>query len=244
MMCKDSNRNETFATPTHPLCLQQGIQRPQIGVREDLEVGAHVFGLPVPPGKLLKLGDHLLREATLHFAGRASRHHGVGGDVAGHDGTAADAGSVADGDTGHDQRLVADPHIVSDHDIPLVVPSGLDRKLVLEELGEDGERKVREGGGLVVSPIEEETCPRSDGAVPPDSQPVMVHVRVVVEDVLALEGACVLEVVVVGEVPHFDEGRSDDILQEHRQLIPRARKGDAWIKGFHGISFVAVIANF
>ena len=80
----------------------------------------------IPPAEGFQFLDGLLVKAPADRFGRNAAHDSVGLHVFGDDGPRADDRSVADMYAGQDHRLVPDPDVAADHDIPFIVPCGGD----------------------------------------------------------------------------------------------------------------------
>ena len=98
---------------------------------------------------------------------------GVGRDVLCDHRPGGDNGPVPDGNAGQDHRLVADPDVVSNHDIAPVVPGLGDAGHIQPPLlKEDGEDVGGQGAQGVVGAVEQELCAAGDGTELADYQPL------------------------------------------------------------------------
>ena len=181
---------------------------------DSVQVGGDLFSGPVPPPQGQEPVDLRLGEASADGFGGHAPYDGVGRHVSCDHRPRANDGAVADGDTGQDHRLIADPHVAAYDDIALVVPRLRDAVCVQPPLlEEDGEDVGGQGALRVVGAVEQELGPAGDGAEFADDKPLMVD-GVVVEHIIALKIPGVVDkVVVYGVVPHGDGGVGHHVLQ-------------------------------
>lgn len=80
------------------------------------------LGIPVPPAQRLQPGDGVRVEAGADGSGRHAADDRIRRHILRHDGARCDNGAVANGHTGEDDGLIADPDIVADDNIAVIVP--------------------------------------------------------------------------------------------------------------------------
>lgn len=177
----------------------QGIE---VGRHDRRQVPADLLHRPVPPGDGQQALHHRVGEALLQRLGRVATDHGVGRHVAGHHRARGDDGTVADLHPRHDQRLVADPHVVADQGVALVGELRQVGHVVFPATAEDLEGVGGEAGELVVGAVHDELHPARDGAEAPDHQAVTDEGEEV--EHVALEVLRILRVVVVGVFADLD----------------------------------------
>lgn len=184
---------------------------------------------PVPPRRRAQQPDVAGVEADPDRAGGIAADDGVGGHVGGDHGSRADDRSVADRDAGHDDAVVAEPHVVPDD---RVASSRHLRHQVDRAPGpgpaEHRERVRGHAHGGVFGARHEKPRAGRQGAEPTDDQ---AFGAVVVQHVPFGELLGVFGVVVVGELTDTDPLVGDQRFEEDdARVLPqrmwRGRVGD------------------
>lgn len=190
------------------------------------QVGADLLHGPVPPAQLQQPLDGRRIETLADLPGGDAADDGVGRHILRDDRTRRDHSPVADLHARHDDRLVADPDVVADDDVALVVPGRGDILPVESPLFEkEREGVVRQRSQRMVGAVEQEFRPTGDRTEFADHQPVAVD-GVVVEDVVAFElHGVVHEIVVDRVVADLDHRVRDDRIQVDRLAVVRAGVG-------------------
>lgn len=111
------------------------------------DAAGYFFFRPVPPFEIQQSGDGSFRKSFPKGTGGNAAHNGIGRDILCHHRPGADDCAVSNGHTGQDKGFISDPYIVSDDDVPLVVPGGGDLLFIQPPfLKKDGEGIGGKGG--------------------------------------------------------------------------------------------------
>ena len=162
-------------------------QRPNVAAHKAWQSGLNLLRRPVPPADAPQRLDRFRRESPLDRLGGNAADDGIRLDVPGDDRPRADDCAVANGHALQNHRFVADPYVVANHDVALVVPSRGDvRPVQSPMICKDRERIGGKRAHRVVRAGEEELRPAGDGAVLANDQPLLVD-RVVIEHVVCLK---------------------------------------------------------
>ncbi|MPM57588.1 hypothetical protein SDC9_104410 [bioreactor metagenome] len=192
----------------------------KIAVLDGIDALPDGFRRIIPPAQLQQLGNGGVGKPAADDSGRYAADSRIGRHVARDDRTGADDGAVADGHAGETYRFKADPDVIADGNVALVVPS----------LGDAGDRPIpfggenREGIGRerthgVVGGIENELCAGGDRAVFAEDQRVMVD-RIMVEHAIFDKiPRVVRKIVIHGEVADPDVRLVDDTVQINRPVV-------------------------
>ena len=76
--------------------------------------------------QVLQRSNGVFVETAADGFGRHAADNGVRGNVLGDEGAGADDGAIANGNASEDDGFIADPHIVANDDVALIVPGFAD----------------------------------------------------------------------------------------------------------------------
>ena len=175
------------------------------------------LSIPVPPAQRLQTRNGLLVEAFSDGFRRQAADDRIRRHILRHDRTAADNRAVSDSDTGENDSFIADPDIVSDHDVTPAVPCFSDGRRIRRQipfLEKQWERVGRKTVHRMIGGIENEFRAARDRAESADPQSVMIALRIVIQHIIPFEIARIVHEIIVNRIiPDLDERIFHHILQ-------------------------------
>lgn len=176
---------------------------------------------PVPPLHFEQRRHGIGIETLFDRFGRNASDDRIGRNIARNDGPGADHGAVPDMHSGKDQGLITDPHIVTDHNIPFIIPRGRNFAFVDTPLAEERKGVVRQRTHRVIRAVEKKFRPAGDRAEPTDTELIPVY-RIVVEHVVPFEEPRIRRKIVIDRIiSDLDVLSGNDFFQVYGLRISR-----------------------